>query len=100
LKERLKIFYFTKKHILKVLLLFFVSWLFFFDENAIIRQLKLKSEINNQKEEIERLKQLIKKDQILITILKSDSLNINMEKILREEYLLSRPNEIIYKIEE
>ena len=72
----------------------------FFDENAVIRQLKLKTEINNQKEEIKRFKQLIEKDQILIAILKSDSLNRNMEKILREEYLLSRPNEIIYKIEE
>ncbi len=72
----------------------------FFDENAVIRQLKLKTEINNQQEEIKRFKQLIEKDQILIAILKSDSLNINMEKILREEYLLSRPNEIIYKIEE
>ena len=48
---------------------------------------------------IKRFKQLIEKDLMLITILKSDSLNINLEKILREEYLLSRPNEIIYKIE-
>ncbi len=100
MKKRLKIFYFTKNHILKILLLFFIVWLLFFDENAVIRQLKLKTEINNQQEEIERFKQLIEKDQILIAILKSDSLNINMEKILREEYLLSRPNEIIYKIEE
>jgi len=100
LKKRLKIFYFTKNHILKILLLFFIVWLLFFDENAVIRQLKLKTEINNQKEEIKRFKQLIEKDQILIAILKSDSLNRNMEKILREEYLLSRPNEIIYKIEE
>ena len=100
MKKRLKIFYFTKNHILKILLLFFIVWLLFFDENAVIRQLKLKTEINNQKEEIKRFKQLIEKDQILIAILKSDSLNRNMEKILREEYLLSRPNEIIYKIEE
>jgi len=30
----------------------------------------------------------------------SDSLTFELEKILREEHLLSKPNEIIYKIED
>ena len=78
----------------------FAVWLFFFDENAFIRQLHLKKEIQNQKKEIQRLEELIKKDSTLINILKSDTLNPNLEKILRENYLFSKPNEIIYKLEE
>ena len=80
--------------------LLFAVWLFFFDENAFIRQLHLKKEIQNQKKEIQRLEELIKKDSTLINILKSDTLNPNLEKILRENYLFSKPNEIIYKLEE
>ena len=61
--------------------------------------LHLKKEINKQKKEIQRLEKLIKNDSILISTLKSDTLNPNLEKILRENYLLSKPNEIIYKLE-
>ena len=80
--------------------LLFAAWLFLFDENAFIRQLHLKKEINNQKKEIERLEKLIKNDSTLISILKSDTLNPYLEKMLRENYLFSKPNEIIYKLEE
>jgi len=82
------------------LFLLFAVWLFLFDENAFIRQLHLKKEINNQKQEIERLEKLIKNDSTLISILKSDTLNPYLEKMLRENYLFSKPNEIIYKLEE
>lgn len=80
--------------------LLFVVWVFLFDENAFIRQLHLKKEINNQKKEIERLEKLIKNDSTLISILKSDTLNAYLEKMLRENYLFSKPNEVIYKLEE
>ena len=80
--------------------LLFVVWVFLFDENAVIRQLHLKKEINNQKKEIERLEKLIKNDSTLISILKSDTLNAYLEKMLRENYLFSKPNEVIYKLEE
>jgi len=73
--------------------------MFFFDENSLIRQINLNEKINNQKQEIKRLKKIIENDTKVITIINSDSLNHDLEKILREEYLLSKPNEIIYKIE-
>ncbi len=73
--------------------------MFFFDENSLIRQINLNKKINNQKQEIKRLKKIIENDTKVITIINSDSLNHDLEKILREEYLLSKPNEIIYKIE-
>ena len=99
MKKKTKIFSFISNNIFKIVCLFFITWLLFFDENAFIRQMKLKKQINSQKKEIERLKELIKTDSTLISILKSDTLNRKLEKILREDYLLSKPNEIIYKIE-
>ena len=97
--KKTRIFSFISSNIFKILFLLFTIWLLFFDENAFIRQINLNNEINDQKKEIQRLKKLIQNDSILISILKTDTLNPNVEKILREEYLLSKPNEIIYKIE-
>ena len=99
MKKINKIFSFTSSNIFKVLFFFFVIWLFFFDENAFIRQINLKKEINSQEKEIKRIKELIRNDSVLISVLKADTLSPNVEKILREEYLFSKPNEIIYKIE-
>jgi len=98
--KKIKIFSFISNNIFKILFLLFVVWVFLFDENAFIRQLHLKKEINNQKKEIERLEKLIKNDSTLISILKSDTLNAYLEKMLRENYLFSKPNEVIYKLEE
>ena len=93
-------FSFLSKNILKILLIFFFIWIIFFDENAFFRQIKISNEINSQKKEISRLKELIKTDSILIETLNSDTLSHELEKILREDYLFSKENEIIYKIEE
>ena len=95
-----KIFPFFSKNILKISFLIFSTWLIFVDENAFIRQIKIDKEIKSQEKEIKRLNQLIKNDSVLINTLNSDTLNNELEKILREEYLLSKQNEIIYKIEE
>lgn len=94
-----KIFLFVSKNIFKLLFFFLFIWLIFFDENALIRHVKLSKEIKTQEKEIERFREIIRKDSTLISILSTDTLNANLEKILREEYLLSKPNEIIYKIE-
>ena len=93
-------FSFFYKNILKILFIFFFIWIVFFDENAFFRQIKISNEINSQKKEISRLKELIKTDSILIETLNSDTLSHELEKILREDYLFSKENEIIYKIEE
>tara|TARA_B100001115_G_C15781984_1_gene384728 strand:- start:181 stop:465 length:285 start_codon:yes stop_codon:yes gene_type:complete len=93
-------FSFLSKNILKILFIFFFIWIVFFDENAFFRQIKISNEINSQKKEISRLKELIKTDSILIETLNSDTLSHELEKILREDYLFSKENEIIYKIEE
>ena len=94
-----KIFLFVSKNIFRLLFFFLLIWLIFFDENALIRHVKLSKEIKTQEKEIERFREIIRKDSTLISILSTDTLNANLEKILREEYLLSKPNEIIYKIE-
>lgn len=99
MKKKIKIFSFIKSNIYKILVIISIIWLLFFDENAFIRQVNLNTEINSQKKEIKRLKKLIQNDSIMISILNADTLNPNLEKLLREEYLLSKPNEIIYKIE-
>ena len=93
-------FSFLSKNILKILFIFFFIWIVFFDENAFFRQIRISNEINSQKKEISRLKELIKTDSILIETLNSDTLSHELEKILREDYLFSKENEIIYKIEE
>ena len=90
---------FVSKNIFKLLFFFLSIWLIFFDENALIRHVKLSKEIKTQEKEIERFREIIRKDSTLISILNTDTLNANLENILREEYLLSKPNEIIYKIE-
>tara|TARA_B100000900_G_scaffold360425_1_gene332511 strand:- start:434 stop:721 length:288 start_codon:yes stop_codon:yes gene_type:complete len=90
---------FLSKNILKILFIFFFIWIIFIDENALLRQVKISNEINSQNKEISRLKKLIKNDSILIETLNSDTLSHELEKILREEYLYSKENEIIYKIE-
>ena len=90
---------FDSKNIFKLLFFFLFIWLIFFDENALIRHVKLSKEIKTQEKEIERFREIIRKASTLISILSTDTLNANLEKILREEYLLSKPNEIIYKIE-
>ena len=90
---------FLSKNILKILFIFFFIWIIFIDENALLRQIKISNEINSQKKEISRLKELIKNDSILIEMLNSDTLSHELEKILREKYLYSKENEIIYKIE-
>ncbi len=82
------------------MLVFFSIWLIFFDENAFFRQIKVNEDIKSQKNEISRLKELIRTDSILIEALNSDTLSHDLEKILREEYLFSKEKEIIYKIEE
>ena len=92
-------FSFWSKNILKILFIFFFIWIIFIDENALLRQVKISNEINSQNKEISRLKKLIKNDSILIETLNSDTLSHELEKILREEYLYSKENEIIYKIE-
>ena len=99
MKKKLKIYSFIKSNIYKTLIITSIIWLLFFDENAFIRQVNLNTELNNQKKEIKRLKKLIQNDSIMISNLNADTLNPNLEKLLREEYLLSKPNEIIYKIE-
>ena len=93
-------FSFLSKNILKILFIFFFIWIIFFDENAFFRQIKISNEINSQKKELSRIKELIKTDSILIETLNSDTLSHELEKILREDYLFSKENEIIYKIEE
>ena len=79
---------FISKNIFKLLFFFLFIWLIFFDENALIRHVKLSKEIKTQEKEIERFREIIRKDSTLISILNTDTLNANLEKILREELKL------------
>ena len=94
-----KIFNFFLKNILIFLLLSFIVWMFFFDENSLIRQVEMKEKIQIQEKEIKKYIEENEKFESIIEIHKADGINEEFEKILREEYNLAKQNEIIFKIE-
>ncbi len=95
-----KIFHLFFKNILIILIVLFIIWMSFFDENSLYRHLKIKKEIKKQEEKIQNYKNENDKFQSTIEIYETDTINPTFEKILREEYGLAKENEIIFKIEQ
>ena len=79
-------------------ILFFI-WMFFFDTNSMLIQIKQKREIKKIENNIEYYNQEIKNDNVTIDILSNDTLTAELEKYLRENLFLSRKNEEIFIIE-
>ncbi len=78
--------------------LFFI-WIFFFDTNSMLIQIKQKREIKKIENNIQYYNQEIKSDNMKIEILSNDTLTTELEKYLRENLFLSKKNEEVFIIE-
>ena len=90
-----KIFRFiSNKYVL--ILLVFVVWMMFFDENSLVNHWELDREIDKLEKSNEYYKEEINKDKKVI-----DNLNDpdSLEKYAREEYKMKKENEEIFLIE-
>lgn len=91
----------NKKIIVRILIsIFFGSGLFylFFNENGILKYLKLKSEINKLNEDISNADMRIKNLEVEIDSLLSNKVKI--EQVARERYNMMLPTENALRIEE
>ena len=95
----MSIFHLFLKNILILLLFSFVIWMSFFDENSLSRHFEIRKEITEQENKIKNYKEQNNKFESVIEIHETDTMNSTFEKILREEYNLSKKDEIIFKIE-
>ena len=74
----------------------FLVWMLFFDQNDIITQIKLKSELYQiNKEKAYYLEQIHETQQDLENLLND---NEKLEKFAREKYLMKKDNEDIFVI--
>jgi len=84
----------TNKYI--IVLVIFVIWMVFFDENSILNHLEFNKEIDKLNTEKEYYKNEIKKDKELLKKLENKQ---ELEKFAREQYNMKKENEEIYLIE-
>ncbi len=79
-----------------IVLVLFIVWMGFFDENSFINQRELDDEIDKLENANEYYKEQIETDQNII-----DNLNDpdSLEKYAREEYKMKKDNEDIFIIE-
>ena len=79
-----------------IILLLFVVWMIFFDENSLINHWELDKEIEKLEKSNEYYRDQIEQDKKVI-----DNLNDpdSLEKYAREEYKMKKENEEIFLIE-
>jgi cell division protein DivIC len=85
---------FTNKYVL--ILLVFLVWMFFFDENSYLIHREFDKEIDELESTIIFYKTKIDVDKETIEKLKD---SLQLERFAREQYLMKRENEDIYIIE-
>jgi cell division protein DivIC len=74
----------------------FIIWMFFFDENSYLAHRKYNAEINDLQKTIEFYQSEITRDSTIIKGLKD---SLELERFAREKYLMKKENEEIYIIE-
>jgi len=79
-----------------VILIPFIIWMLFFDENSYLVHRKFNNEIEDLESTISFYKTKIKKDKETIKKLED---SLEMERFAREKYLMKKENEDIYIIE-
>ncbi|MFD1316525.1 FtsB family cell division protein [Namhaeicola litoreus] len=79
-----------------LVLLPFVVWMIFFDENSYVNQRELNKELNDLESSIDYYQKEIESDEQLISNLKNED---SLEKFGREHYKMKKENEDIYLIE-
>ena len=75
---------------------FFIVWLSFFDNNSLIVQSKLSSQLNGMKNEMKFYETEIEKYQQTIRDLNGDTKTL--EKFAREKYLMKKDNEDVFVV--
>lgn len=78
------------------ILVLFVVWMFFFDENSYIVHKKFDKEIEDLESSITFYKNKIEEDRNTIKKLQD---SLELERFAREQYLMKKENEEIYLIE-
>ncbi|MCF6223930.1 MAG: septum formation initiator family protein [Flavobacteriaceae bacterium] len=94
IKENKIIKFFTNKYV--IILLFFVVWMLFFDENSYINHRELNNEVEKLENANDYFKSEIEGDSKIIKNLKDPD---SLEKYAREEYKMKKENEKIFIIE-
>ncbi|MFK5958544.1 MAG: septum formation initiator family protein [Lutibacter sp.] len=84
----------TNKYV--IVFVFFIIWMFFFDENSLLNHLEFNKEINKLNSKKEYYQREIKQDKELIKKLEDKE---ELEKFAREQYHMKKENEEIYLIE-
>ena len=83
-------------NIFVIILIPFIIWMFFFDENSYLIHRKFNSEIEDLESTITFYEEKISKDKETIKKLQD---SLELERFAREKYLMKRKNEDIYIIE-
>ena len=79
-----------------IILLLFVIWMIFFDENSLLNHWELDKEIDNLEKSNEYYQEQIDQDKKVIENLNDPD---SLEKYAREEYKMKKENEEIFLIE-
>lgn len=79
-----------------IILVFFIVWMVFFDENSVLIHYEFNKEIKKLNTEKNYFKTEIVKDKKIIDSLKKPN---QLEKFAREKYLMKKENEDIYIIQ-
>jgi len=82
--------------IMLAILVAFIVWMLFFDENSYLTHRELDKELEKLESETNYYKKEIKKDKKMIEDLKNPK---TLEKFAREKYKMKRKKEEIYLIE-
>jgi len=94
IKENKIVKFFTNKYV--IILLFFIIWMTFFDENSFLNHHELNKEIEKLEDANEYYQNQIDTDSKIIENLKDPD---SLEKYAREEYKMKKENEDIFIIE-
>jgi len=94
IKENKIIKFITNKYV--IILLFFIVWMLFFDENSYLNHRELNNEIDKLENANDYYRNEIKQDSKVINNLKDPD---SLEKYAREEYKMKKENEEIFIIE-
>ena len=77
-------------------LLAFIIWMMFFDQNSWLRQLSLSKELKEARRQEQYYKDEIANDSLKLHELKTNDESV--EKLAREKYLMKKDNEEIFLI--
>ena len=96
IKAKKIILFFKNKYALA--LLFFVVWIFFFDQNNLVDRFKSMNKIRQQENEKVYYLKKIERDKQKLNELRTD--RDNLEKFAREQYYMKKDDEDIFVLVE